>query len=697
MQPGDDNFDIFLYDFTTGTRKKICDAKKRQDYPQVSKDWAIWRDWRNCQSSQDDLQNCEIYGFNISDGKEFLIKDLNSSGTAELFNEYAILSIKTAEKNDFDIYLYVLETKKMIPICTAPGDQISPKIIGNTIVWIDCRTCNPIGELINTNVFGYSLSTKKEFNISTLTSREYSLTAGDRFIAWLSQSSTSFSGTMKANIVGYDTISSKTYNITEKSGYYSNVSVAGRYCVYEVTDPDSDFGSDIKVYDFQTGKTWWVYRGYGDQRNPNVYGDTVVWEDHGGFDSESITIWSVNLKNPTEKTEPPSYGSKPVNIWTTAHGNNQRTSLSNCQIKKTNENPFNIQWTFDMTEITTSTPIFDKKGYAYFGSDDSKFYSVNVFDGQKSWDFQTLGKVKGSAALYMERVFFGDDKGVFYCLNSQSGQEIWRFQTGGAITCSPLAFQSDIDHYGCVVFSSSDKKMYLLNALSKTPTVKWTYELEGWLIGTPSVDYNSEIKFADREATSKVIYACTTNNRLLCISASTGKLLSFANFKPSLNSHPIVFGSKVLVATNEGMLFGSDFSAWGMEPSITFKEDTNHQLYGSVVYDQAHERLCFESSPGVLKCVQEKDGWHLNLNEPVKTTPIVLVNCINNSSVLACATMSGKIVFIDTSNGSQLASVQLDSSTTTSLSVYDTGYPAIIVGTKDKKLVCISQRPKFDD
>lgn len=697
MQPGDDNYDIFLYDFASGARKKICDAKKRQDYPQVSKDWAIWRDWRNCTSSQDDRQNCEIYGFNISEGKEFLIKDLNSTGTAELYNDYVALSLKMADKNDYDIYLYVLSTKKMLPICTAPGDQVSPKIIGNTIAWIDCRTCSPAGDVSNTNIFGYSLSTKKEFSISSLASREFSLNGGDRYLSWLSQSSKSFSGMMKSKIVGFDTISSKTYSITDEPGFFSNVSLTGRYCVYEAMDPDSDFGSDIKAYDFLTGKTWWVFRGYGNQRNPSVYGETVVWEDHGSYDSESITIWQTNLRNPADNPEPIDYGQKPVNIWSTANGNNQRTSLSSCQIKKPSDNPFAVQWSFDLPEIVSSTPIFDKKGYAFFGADDSRFYSVNVFDGQKSWDFQTLGKVKGSAALYMGRVFFGDDSGMFYCIDSSSGKEIWRFQTGGSILCSPLAFQSDTDHYGCVAFSSSDKKLYLLNALGKTPTVRWTFELEGWLIGTPSVDYNPEIRYFSREATSKVIYACTTSNRLLCIGASTGRLLADLAFKPSLNSHPVTFGSKVLVATSEGMLFGSDFTTWGIDPSVVFKEDTNHQLYGTAVYDLVHERLCFESSPGVIKSLQEKGSWQTNIKDPVKSTPVILVDCPSKSSVLVCATFSGKLVFIDSSNGSQLSVIQLGAATTTSLSVFDTGYPSIIVGTKDKKLVCISQRPRQED
>ena len=696
-QAGDDNYNIMSFDFLTGTRKVVCSAKKRQDNPQVSKEWIIWRDWRNCQSSSDEQQNSEIYGINIGNEKEFLIKDLNSQGTAELYNDYVALSLKMSDKNDYDIYIFVLATKKLLPICTAPGDQISPKIIGNTILWLDCRTCSTNSDSMITNIYGYSLSTKKEFRISSLPNREFGLTVGDRYAAWYYQPSQSFSGTVKTMIKGYDTIAGKTITITEKTGIYSNISIAGRYCVYETSDPCSDFGSDIKIFDFTTEKTYWVFRGFGDQRNPAIYGDIIAWEDHGSFDSESIAIWYTTVKNPVKTTEPQTYGARPANIWSTAHGNNQRTNFSPSQIKKRSDNPFTIQWTFDLQELSYSTPIFDKKGYAFFGVDDSKFYCLNVFDGQKAWDFQTIGKVKGSAALYMERLFFGDDKGVFYCLDSQTGQEIWRFQTGGAITGSPAVFQGDVDHYGCVAFSSSDKKLYLLNALSKTPSIKWTFDLEGWAVDAPAIDYNSTLKLIDRQATSKVIYICTSNNRLLCIDATTGRLLSELHTKNALNTSPIAYGSKVIISTSEGILIGSDFSAWGMKPCTSFKEETNHSLNGSVVYDSINDRICYEGAPGTIKCVKEKDSWTYNISEPVKATPTLLFDSTDESTVLVCCTESGKLVILDTSNGSEVAKMTLKSAVTTSISIFDTGYPSILVATKDKKIYCISQRPQQDD
>ena len=174
-QSTDDNFDIVMFDFWTGVKKNVCTERKRQDSPQISKDWVIWKDWRNAESSVNEGADYEVYGYEIASGKEFLLMDKSYSGTAELFGEYTALSIKSADKSDYDIYLFVMASKRLVPICTAPGDQIAPKAVGNTVLWLDCRTCDKFSESKNPNVMSYSLGTKKEKAVSTQTSRDFGL------------------------------------------------------------------------------------------------------------------------------------------------------------------------------------------------------------------------------------------------------------------------------------------------------------------------------------------------------------------------------------------------------------------------------------------------------------------------------------------------------------------------------------------
>jgi len=697
IQATDDNFDIVSYDFTTGTRKPICTDRKKQDAPQISKDWVIWRDWRNCEVTSDDRTDCEVYGASLSDMKEFLIKPKDTPGTAELFGDYVVLSTKNGSKQDYDIYLFVLSSKRMIPICTAPGDQYSPRIIGNTIIWLDCRTCANFNDSKSTSIFGYSLSTKKELTISTQTSREYGLSAGDRYAAWFYQPQQGFCGMVKTQIKGYDTLTSQSYNITPQPGIYRNINVSGKYCIYELVNPVSSFGSDIMVFDFTTGKTLTVFKGFGNQRNPRIYGDYAVWEDHGQEGSESVLIWGANLSNPAPKPEPSFYGYPPTFTWSSFRGDSQRTGFSNSNLKKLPENQFRIQWVADVGDAIYSTPVFDSRGNAYFGTDGKKFMKINVYDGSLVWEFQPLGRVKASAAIYRDRIFFGDEKGTFYCLNMETGQEIWRYQTGGPIMSSPVAFQHDTDHYGCVAFVSFDKKLYLFNALSKTPLPKWTLDLGGWSVTAPSVDYNPLIRISDSEPASKVIYVTTSNNRILCVSVSTGKILSEASTKSAIETSPVAFGSSVLVCSTDGIISGLDFNAWNQNPYLGLKEDTNHPLCSTSLFDPVNNMLIYEGAAGEIKFMDNKKTWTYNLGDSMKTSPALLFMPGSRSSALVACSDTGKIAIVETSTGKELTKINLSAAITTSPAIFDTGYPAILIGTIDHKLYCISQRPQLDD
>jgi outer membrane protein assembly factor BamB len=696
-QPTDDNFDIVSYDFLTGAKTTVCSERRRQDNPQISKEWIIWRDWRNCQSNTDDRLDAQVYGYSLADGKEFLILDGSYQGTAELFGEYTILSIKAADKQDYDIYLYIMTSKRMIPICTAPGDQLSPKIIGNMIIWQDCRTCEKFSESKISTIYGYSLSTKKEITISTQSNREFGIVAGDRYAAWFIQQKNGFAGAMKTQIKGYDTISGKFFNITENPGIYTNMSITGKYCIYEYTNPSSDFGTDIKIFDFTTDQTWWVFKGFGDQRNPRVYGETAIWEDHKGSDSEIVTIWSASLKNPQSLPEPTKYGIPDPQIWSTQRGDNQRTGLYKSTLKKLPENPMRVQWTMEFQDSVYSSPVFNSRGYAFFGTDEKKFYSCNVFDGSRIWEFQTIGRVKASAAIYRDKVFFGDDKGVFYCLDMHTGQEIWRYQTGGPILSSPVAYQNDVEHYGCVSFVSFDKKLYTFSALAKTPTLKWVFDLGGWSVSAPAVDYNPMIRTTESDPVTKVMYVCTSNNRVLCFMASTGRLIAEYTTKTSIETSPVAFGSKVLVSVNDGMLLGLDFSSWNQKPFVTNKEDTNHPLASSALYEPTNDMLLFESTSGNIKCINERNSWVYNLGEPMKTSPALIGGRNPNSYSLVTCSDAGKLAIIDCRDGKELARMDFKSAISAAPAIFDTGYPAIIIGTVDRKLYCISQRPPQED
>ena len=73
----------------------------------------------------------------------------------------SIWSIKSwMGTNDWDIYGYRISTGEKISVTTSKGDQISPAIYGDIIVWQDNRNGN-------WDIYGYDLDTKQEFQITT--------------------------------------------------------------------------------------------------------------------------------------------------------------------------------------------------------------------------------------------------------------------------------------------------------------------------------------------------------------------------------------------------------------------------------------------------------------------------------------------------------------------------------------------------
>jgi outer membrane protein assembly factor BamB len=70
-----------------------------------------------------------------------------------------------------------------------------------------------------------------------------------------------------------------------------------------------------------------------------------------------------------------------------------------------------------------TAPIYDSDGILYFGTDDSYFYAIDGFTGNKKWSFKSVGPIRSDAALSRNGVlFFGTYSGMFYAINSSTGE-----------------------------------------------------------------------------------------------------------------------------------------------------------------------------------------------------------------------------------------------------------------------------------
>ena len=75
-------------------------------------------------------------------------------------------------------------------------------------------------------------------------------------------------------------------------------------------------------------------------------------------------------------------------------------------------------------------------------------------EGKGVWTFATRARVESSPAIAGGRVFVGSNDGRFYVLDLNSGAQVWEFNAGGLLSASPAIGR------GRVGIGSQDGRLY---------------------------------------------------------------------------------------------------------------------------------------------------------------------------------------------------------------------------------------------
>ena len=144
-----DNWDIHLYDTLTKKEISISGADGDQIKPAIDGDYVVWQDNRN--------DNWDIYGYQISTGEELVIsKAPNGQVDPKISGGYVVWADR--RNGNGDIYLYDLNAKKEKQITKSDANQEAPAVYNNAIVWQDDRS-------YNWDVYGYNITTGEEFSL----------------------------------------------------------------------------------------------------------------------------------------------------------------------------------------------------------------------------------------------------------------------------------------------------------------------------------------------------------------------------------------------------------------------------------------------------------------------------------------------------------------------------------------------------
>ncbi|MDF2545536.1 MAG: hypothetical protein K0R93_434 [Anaerosolibacter sp.] len=120
-------FDIYLYDMTTDTERKISNVEGNHQTPVIAKDKVVWVDHK------DGKKDVMLY-----DLRNDTLKKVSSDG-AQAFGvtfDGDVIAWMDSRGGDFDIYMYALTEGKEKQITYGLGDEVAPLSDGGKIVWM---------------------------------------------------------------------------------------------------------------------------------------------------------------------------------------------------------------------------------------------------------------------------------------------------------------------------------------------------------------------------------------------------------------------------------------------------------------------------------------------------------------------------------------------------------------------------------
>jgi len=181
-------------------------------------------------------------------------------------------------------------------------------------------------------------------------------------------------------------------------------------------------------------------------------------------------------------------------------------------------------------------------GKVYFGCSDGKVYALDAATGGWEWEFKTGDKIWSTPAIDGDTLFVASFDNKLYALNTTNGEERWQkpFETEGAIASTPLVYNNT------VYIGSFDRHIYAVDATDGS--LVWKSEVEGgnWFWAKP-VAYNN------------VSYAPCLDGKVYILDAETGhELVDAIDLGSPVSSSPVLVGSLVIVASEEGKVYSLD-------------------------------------------------------------------------------------------------------------------------------------------
>ncbi len=175
LETAKSNYDVFLLDLKTGRVSQITTDEHAQVEPRISGNTIVWLDTRNMKTDEYPPYY-DVYAYDIETGGEKRLTSTTSiaedslsiSGNLVAWSDARYALQRPGKKagitdQNNEIFVYELDTDRERRISENPGNDMSPSVEGDRVVWL--RQPDPLG--VHCDVFLFDMQTGQETQIST--------------------------------------------------------------------------------------------------------------------------------------------------------------------------------------------------------------------------------------------------------------------------------------------------------------------------------------------------------------------------------------------------------------------------------------------------------------------------------------------------------------------------------------------------
>ncbi|MBI3027386.1 S8 family serine peptidase [Candidatus Woesearchaeota archaeon] len=294
------NYDIFMYDISSGIETQLTYSLADELYPRIHNDMIVWHAMEYSANQENYLPGLfpRIYLYNISNGQKRRVISLNSMQMfPSVYNNIIVwmdarnITISGGVSNGvWNIHMYNISNgqEKQLTSSVDTGSG-NPEIYGDKVIWKESRSAG--SDLIISNIFMLDLSTGEKQQITFATDDSYVLHSykiyGDTII-W-------FRAGRRYPILMYNINTRETSQITT-GAYFIREAAIFKNNIFWSESRNNNL--DIFKYDIFTGQTSQIINDPNNQYDLALSDDIIVLKDNRSvptFGKEQL--YSYRLSN----------------------------------------------------------------------------------------------------------------------------------------------------------------------------------------------------------------------------------------------------------------------------------------------------------------------------------------------------------------------------------------------------------------